>query len=102
MKELASSTKLAVTKFVEGFADLGLEVGGEMLLALQFVLSVGEGAFGFELALAGHLPVSANLGLELHLVLLHEALSLLFGLKVLLWLLEALMLRILSRIRTFG
>ena len=102
MKELASSTELTVTKFVEGFTDLGLKVGGEMFLALQFVVSVGERAFGFELALAGHLPVSAHLSLELHLVLLDEALSLLLGLKVLLGLFEALMLRILSRKGTFG
>ena len=102
MEELASCAELAVTKFMEGFADLSLEVCGEMLLALQLVLSVGEGALGFELALAGHLPVSTDLGLELHLVLLHEAQSLLFCLKVLLWLLEALVLRILSRNGAFG
>jgi len=89
MQKLAPSPKLAVTKFMEGFADFGLEVGRDVFLALQFLVSVGEGALGLELAASRQLPVATHLRLELHLVLLHEALSLFFALELLLRLLKS-------------
>lgn len=96
MQELAASPELAVTKFMEGLADFRLEVCGHVLLALQLVLSVGEGALVLELALTAELPIAAHLSLELHLVLLHEALSLLLALELLLGLLESTLLCFLS------
>lgn len=43
------------------FAELGLVLGGDVFLFLEFVVPVGEGTAFSELALAGNFPVPADL-----------------------------------------
>ena len=88
MQELASSPKLAVTKFMEGFAHFGLEISWNVLFSLQFVVSVCKRTLVSELAGSCVFPVSTHFSLELHLVLLHELLPLLLAVKLLFGLLE--------------
>lgn len=65
-------------------ARLGLVVGVEVLLALQFVRPMGEGTSIPKLARTGRIPVLAHLRLQLPGVVLHELLFLLLSMEGLL------------------
>jgi len=85
---LASVSIRAMHLSVELNAGLGLVIGGQVDLAVELVLPVGEAAAVLELALAPQLPVPAHLRLELYAVGSNEVSALRLALEVALGLLD--------------